>query len=252
MTKYDWIVAQNEFKVQYIEFIEEKISLNRGYKRKPKHHLHHIKPRHYFLDNNLEVDNSDENLVLLTPAEHAYAHFLLCKATDNYKDHCALWRTTRGLEIKTIEDLEFLNDYVYPKHTEENLLKMRGIKRTKEQKEVYREKSKNNSNAKGHKVSQKSREHMSELKMGTEPWNKNLVGSTRERKRSFFNENLSILEKETTVTKICKKYNLGVSSMSMLANKKKQSFRGWVCLDNLQPSQRQEILDSLEGSEIMG
>lgn len=250
MTNYNWIQNNNEYKKKYISFIEEK--RNRGIAKKKGYHLHHIKPRHYFIDDNLEIDNSNDNLVLLTPSEHGYAHYLLCKATDNYKDHCALWRTTRGQNGTNLEDYSFLDNYQYPKHSKENLEKMRGKIRTEEQKEVYREKSKNNINAKGHKVDEKSRKIMSELKKGKPPWNKGKKGSSKERKRNFFNIDSKILEKNISVTQICKKYNLGRSSMNMLVNKKKESFRNWICLDNLQPSQRQEILNSLEGSEVMG
>lgn len=249
MTNYDWIL-DNRYKREYISFINDK--KERPIKKKSGYHLHHIKPKHYFIDKNLEVDNSEDNLVSLTPNEHAYAHYLLCMATNNYKDHCALWRTTRGIKGKKLEDFLFLNDYVYPKHSEETLSKMRGKVRTEEQKEVYRDKSKNNTNAKGHRLDKETRMLLSELKLGKDPWNKNIKGFPKERKRNFFNTDKKILEMNISVTQMCKKYSLGSSSMSMLANKKKESFRNWVCLDNLQPSQRQEILNSLEGSEVMG
>lgn len=249
MTNYDWI-PDNRHKSEYVNFIKSK--KERPIKKKVGYHLHHIKPRHYFVDENIEVDNSGDNLVSLTPAEHAYAHYLLCMATNNYKDHCALWRTTRGNKGKTLEDYLFLNDYKYPSPSEEVLEKLRNVVRTDEQKEVYREKSKNNTNAKGHKVSDESRNRMRELKLGKDTWNKNKKGMPKEKKRTFFNLETKVLEKDMSVTKMCKKYELGTSSMSMLANNKKKSFRNWVCLDNLQPSQRQEILNSLEGSEVMG
>ena len=41
-----------------------------------KGHKHHIIPRCWFKMNNLDVDNSDDNLVLLTPKDHAKVHKL--------------------------------------------------------------------------------------------------------------------------------------------------------------------------------
>ena len=47
-----------------------------------KGHKHHIIPKCWFKKNNLPIDNSNDNLVLLTPEDHAKVHklaYLCCK-----------------------------------------------------------------------------------------------------------------------------------------------------------------------------
>jgi len=50
-------------------------------------HKHHIIPRCWFKMNNLQVDNSKENLVLLSPEDHVKVHILsiLCGATPEMR-----------------------------------------------------------------------------------------------------------------------------------------------------------------------
>lgn len=246
MTNYDWI-PENEFKQEYIVFIESR-------KERDKNslinlHKHHIKPRHYYVDINEEIDNSEDNLISLTPSEHAYAHYILCKATNNYKDHCSVWRTLRGLKPENLKDLEFLDYYEYPSMPQDIKNKLIGRKRTKEQKERIAKASIGNVNALGYKHTPEAIEKMRNLKINKKPWNKGISGRPKSYKRTFFNTETKVLEKDISVSAMAKKHKLGVSSMNMLANKHKESFRNWICLDNLQPSQRQEILNSLEGSE---
>lgn len=48
-----------------------------------KGHNHHIIPRCWFKKNNLQVDNSKDNLVLLTPEDHAKVHKLAYLCSKN-------------------------------------------------------------------------------------------------------------------------------------------------------------------------
>jgi hypothetical protein len=243
---YDWI-TETEHKRDYVEFIESRRKRDGSQVLNP--HLHHIKPRHYYVDAGEVINNTPDNLIILSPSEHAYSHYLLCKATDNYKDHCAVWRTLRGLKPESLTDLEFLNEYEYPSMPDWVKNKLRGRKRTIAQKQNIANGSIGNSNALGHKCSDVVKAKLSELKKDKPSWNKGKSTGPKHKFRSFYNIELRILEEDITVTEMSKKYNLGVSSVSMLANNRKKSFRNWVCLDNLQPSQRQEIVASLEGSE---
>ena len=52
-------------------------------------HKHHIIPRFYFRINNLNIDNSNENVILLTPFEHALIHFYSYKCCKLYKSSFA-------------------------------------------------------------------------------------------------------------------------------------------------------------------
>ena len=243
---YDWI-KDSKYKQEYIEFIESRRF--RDVSELSIQHLHHIKPRHYYRDTLKEIDNSADNTVILSPSEHAYAHYILSQATNNYKDHCAVWRTLRGLKFQSLEDLSFLDKYKYPSMPQWIKDKLTGRKRTSAQKIRISQGMIGNENAKNHKCSEEAKTLMRNLKINKTPWNKGKNLGVRKKLRCFYNTQTKILETNVTVTEMVKKYNLGSSSMSMLANNHKKSFRNWICLDNLQPSQREEYLNSLEGSE---
>ena len=69
------LVIDNEYLDKYCELIES----NKNTKReKFKTQKHHIIPRYYYKYNNLEIDNSKENLVNLLYKDHILAHYYLC------------------------------------------------------------------------------------------------------------------------------------------------------------------------------
>lgn len=69
---------------KYIDFIYQcknsKKEINQNYV------YHHIIPRLWFNSNGLLVDDSDDNLVLLTNKDHLHAHFLLFDYYNNIND----------------------------------------------------------------------------------------------------------------------------------------------------------------------
>ena len=74
------IVIDNEYLDKYVELIES----NRDTKReKFKTQKHHIIPKYYYKSNNLEVDESKENLVNLLYKDHILAHYYLCLCSIN-------------------------------------------------------------------------------------------------------------------------------------------------------------------------
>ena len=77
------LCIDNEYLDKYVELIES----NRETKReKFKTQKHHIIPRCYYEKNNIEVDNSRNNLVILKYRDHFIAHLLLalCSSLDEY------------------------------------------------------------------------------------------------------------------------------------------------------------------------
>lgn len=85
-------------------------------------HKHHIVPRCWFKMNNLPVDNSKDNLVLLSYEDHCKVHKLayLC-TTDKMKRNMAYayHRLTKG-ELVSVEALKGENCAVYGRrHTDE-------------------------------------------------------------------------------------------------------------------------------------
>jgi len=75
-------------------------------------HKHHIIPKCWFKMNNLEVDNTEANLVLLSYEDHVKVHKLaiLCAATDSFRSKMgfAVHRLTNG-------------DFSGMKHTKETI-----------------------------------------------------------------------------------------------------------------------------------
>ena len=77
------LVIDNEYLDKYCDII------NNGASKKIKYisQVHHIVPKYYFLYNNLPVDNTKENKIVLTHRNHLLAHYYLakCSSTDKYK-----------------------------------------------------------------------------------------------------------------------------------------------------------------------
>lgn len=68
------IVIQNEYLDMYCTLVENNRNTP---KQKYRTNRHHIIPRSYFKENNMQVDNSQENIVNLTYADHFLAHYYL-------------------------------------------------------------------------------------------------------------------------------------------------------------------------------
>lgn len=68
-------------------------------------HKHHIIPRCFFKMNNLNVDNSDENLVLLSKEQHCKVHKLmsLCAKDEHLKRYMVLAAQFMGLPATSLK-----------------------------------------------------------------------------------------------------------------------------------------------------
>lgn len=70
-----------------------------------KGHKHHIIPRCWFTLNNLPIDNSDENLVLLTKEQHGKVHKLmsLCAKDEQLKRNMVIAAHLMGLPTTSLK-----------------------------------------------------------------------------------------------------------------------------------------------------
>ena len=76
------IVVNNEYLDKYCYLIEKNIGLS---KQPHKTQVHHIVPRYYFKYNNLEVDNTADNLINLLYKDHIMAHYYLALCSSSEK-----------------------------------------------------------------------------------------------------------------------------------------------------------------------
>ena len=143
-----------------------------------KGHRHHIVPRCWFKMNNLPIDNSDDNLVLLSIEDHYKIHKLmyLCAATPEMK-------SKMGFAVKRLLNSNFSGMH----HTIESRRKMseakKGQTKSDETKRKISEARKGNHHSeetrrkmseakKGQPKSEEHKRKMSEALKGKEPWNK--------------------------------------------------------------------------------
>lgn len=76
------LCKDNEYLTKYVNIIVSNVKTTKqiGYDK------HHIIPRYYYKNNNLEVNNSKSNLVYLSRSDHILAHLYLyfCSTLDEY------------------------------------------------------------------------------------------------------------------------------------------------------------------------
>lgn len=143
-----------------------------------KGHKHHIIPRCWFKMNNLPIDNSDDNLVLLSKEDHIKVHKLsiLCSATPEMK-------SKMGFAVHILD-----GTMSGMHHTEESCRKIsearKGIVFTDETKRKISESKKGKpSGNKGKKASAETRKKMSEAMKGENNPNYGKTHSEETRKK---------------------------------------------------------------------
>lgn len=73
------VFIDNEYLDQYCELIISNLNQE---KIKCQTQGHHIVPKCYFISNELNIDNSEENLINLLYKDHILAHYYLCLCTE--------------------------------------------------------------------------------------------------------------------------------------------------------------------------
>lgn len=78
------IVVKNDYYDMYVNLVETNMDRSR---EKYKTQCHHIVPKCYFIDNDIQVDDSDSNKVILLHKDHVLAHYYLalCSVEEKFK-----------------------------------------------------------------------------------------------------------------------------------------------------------------------
>ena len=110
------LCKNNKYLTKYIKLIISNVNTEKqkGYDR------HHIIPKYYYKHNNIDLDNSLENLVFLSRSDHLLAHLYLCFCSINdkymYANAYAVnmfinQKHTRGKDYKSIITYD-LEDFI--------------------------------------------------------------------------------------------------------------------------------------------
>lgn len=103
---------ENEYFEKYLNIIEKN---KKTKKIKFETNAHHIIPRHYFIHNNLNIDNSKENIVNLYYKDHMLAHFYLAGCTigrDKYWNLYSIYLLSgKSTNLSYIENIKSLEDF---------------------------------------------------------------------------------------------------------------------------------------------
>lgn len=101
------LVTQSSYLTKYCELLLTKSLANYD---SSKANYHHAIPRMYFVDNNIEVDNSEDNLFILLYKDHVLAHYYLAMAAVDSAFRCKMAYAVRFIvgQITDITEHELL------------------------------------------------------------------------------------------------------------------------------------------------
>lgn len=107
------LFIENEYFQEYVKLLSNNVLLK---PIKFKTEAHHAIPKFFFKMNNLEIDNSKENIFNLYHKDHLLAHYYLsfCCASDRYKYKAiaAVFIAVRKFNIEHLENvLDILDKY---------------------------------------------------------------------------------------------------------------------------------------------
>ena len=97
------IFNDNEFLDLYVNLINNNENTVRSIN---KTNLHHIIPRYYYLDRQLDINNDESNLVNLLYKDHILAHYYLARCSKNSEDI-----SKNSLSIRFLLNGRSINDF---------------------------------------------------------------------------------------------------------------------------------------------
>lgn len=115
------IIDNNDYFEKYIRLI---IDNEQTKKQKYKTQQHHIIPKCYYKRNNLEVDNSSDNLINLLYKDHILAHYYLCMCVqdENIKHDCILAFTYLTDRIDSLKETAVHNLKIEIEYSREQIV----------------------------------------------------------------------------------------------------------------------------------
>ena len=171
------IFCENEYLEKYLDLCMENLNTK---KEKFKTEKHHILPRCYFKDLNIEIDNSKNNLINLSYENHILAHYYLCGMIRDitsvlYDKLCYAFYKMTNNKIKNVKEEDFINyflKYKTYKQSWHNYVLNVGSKSQFKKGQIPWNKGLTKENNKSLQIiSQK----ISEKQIGRKPWNTGLT-----------------------------------------------------------------------------
>lgn len=151
------IIDNNDYFEKYTQLIINNVETK---KQKYKTQRHHIIPRCYYKRNNLEVDNSLDNLVNLLYQDHILAHYYLCMCIkdENIKHDCIMAFTYLTDRIDSLKETSAYNLKIDVEYSREQII---------QQLPMFQE------------LYEQARKTHGENMRGCTPWNKGLKSSIK-------------------------------------------------------------------------
>lgn len=102
-----WKECFDNQSIWYYKLIDLILSVDRDSKKEKGYEIHHIIPRSFFKLKNIEIDNSDDNLIKFTPSEHYMAHYYMSKCAKKIIKRSMIYALHLMTQTATTRNCEF-------------------------------------------------------------------------------------------------------------------------------------------------
>ena len=111
-----FIDSKSEFVKKYFDFIDQRLNRSNSSLTQDKTAIHHIVPVSWFSNNNIQPDNSHDNLIELTYYEHLVAHIMLFHIFKDDQDNKMYMKSIAAIHYILSQKLSINSYIVSDKH----------------------------------------------------------------------------------------------------------------------------------------
>lgn len=102
-----WKECFDSNSIWYCRLVDLILSVDRDCKKEKGYEIHHIIPRSFFKLKNLEIDNSEDNLIKFLPSEHYMAHYYMSKCAKKIIKRSMIYALHLMTQTATTRNCEF-------------------------------------------------------------------------------------------------------------------------------------------------